>query len=77
MRLVSALIDAYKLASVQRKKLTDRLIEVAIRGAAAEVIEQNISMDTTAASNPWAIAWRTRSAAWMLRNQAAMRQALQ
>jgi len=77
MHLVRLMVDAYGLSSAQRTILVDRLIEVAIRSAAAEVIEQKINIETTIASNPWAIAWRTRSAAWMLRNRLVIQQALQ
>lgn len=76
MRLVRILVDAYGLSTAQRQIFADRLIEVAISAAAHEIIEQNINMESKEADNLWAIAWRTRSAAWMVRNKPMMQKAL-
>ena len=69
MILVRNLVDAYGLSSNERKIFADRIVEVAIAGASAEIIDQNIMIDSKEANNLWAIAWRTRSAAWMMRNK--------
>jgi hypothetical protein len=47
----------------------DRLISYAIRDSAKEAIDAGVTPETTDPTPLWAISWRARSAAWMLRNR--------
>ncbi|MEM8619064.1 MAG: hypothetical protein AAGF73_05040 [Actinomycetota bacterium] len=58
------------------------MIEVALVGAANEAIEHDITPDTVSGTEPnrypitWGIAWRTRSAAWLLRHRVLLEAAI-
>ncbi|MEO1058051.1 MAG: aminoglycoside phosphotransferase family protein [Actinomycetota bacterium] len=77
------LLDAYGLPLEQRAGFVDKMVEVAVLDAAGEAIGHNVTPDTrhaTAADGypfVWGIAWRTRSAAWMLQNRATLEAAIQ
>ncbi len=81
-RQLRLMLDGYGLAHEERAGFVDKMVEVAVLDAAGEAIEHNITPETRdgAASDGypfvWGIAWRTRSAAWMLRNRAALEAAL-
>jgi hypothetical protein len=69
-RQLGAIADAYGLTARQRRELLDRIIEFAITDAASEADDAQVTPETT--SHPialWAMAWRARSAAWMVRNR--------
>jgi hypothetical protein len=52
------------------------MIEYAIRGCAAEAVSARITPETTDAAPLWALAWRARSAAWMLRHRPLLERAI-
>ncbi len=83
--------DGYRLDRATRAGLVDAMIEFAVRSAAQEVIEGGVSPDgvspapvsrigggapTAGHDLLWAVTWRTRSAAWMLRHRAALERVL-
>jgi hypothetical protein len=68
--------DAYGLSLRERHRLSYRMIEFAIQSAANDVIEARITPETQHTSALWGIAWRTRSAAWLMRNRSALEAAL-
>ena len=74
---LAAIADAYGLTARQRRGLLDQMIELAIVDTAAEADDAKVTLDMT--SHPialWAMAWRARSAAWMIRNRRALETAL-
>lgn len=76
-RQLAAIADAYGLAARQRRALLEQIIEFAIADAAHEADDARVVPDMT--SHPvalWGIAWRTRSAAWMIRNRRTLETAL-
>jgi hypothetical protein len=76
-RQLAAIVDAYGLTASQRRGFLDRIIEFAICDTAAEADDAHVTTDTT--SHPvalWAMAWRARSAAWMIRNRPVLEAAL-
>ncbi len=75
-RQVSALLDGYELASRDRLGFTDVLLKCALLDAANEAIEAGVTSETVAADSLWAITWRTRSAAWIYRNQSLLEKAI-
>ncbi len=90
-RQLRAIADGYGLVRAERVRLVDRMIEVAIRSGAQEVIDAGVTAKgTTPAATGrlgggpptsghdllWAVTWRTRSAAWMLRNRSTLEAAL-
>ncbi|NQY57271.1 MAG: phosphotransferase [Ilumatobacteraceae bacterium] len=81
-RRLRLMLDAYDLPLRQRVGFVDKMVEVAMLDAAGEAIAHNVAPDTldgTAADGypfVWGIAWRTRSAAWILRNRATLEAAI-
>jgi Ser/Thr protein kinase RdoA (MazF antagonist) len=74
--LVRRFADAYGLSNSDRHLLADRMIELAIHAAAAECVEHNVTADSTEIGAQWGIAWRARSAAWMMRNRPILNEVL-
>ena len=69
--LAAAILDGYGLPGADREGFVDRLVEFAIRNAREEAIEYRVEPDTVSPAPDgfpilWGIAWRARSAAWML-----------
>jgi len=52
------------------------MVTFAVHAAAWEAIEAKVTHHTRDVKPLWAIAWRTRSAAWMLRHRAILEHAL-
>jgi Phosphotransferase enzyme family len=76
-RQLAAIVDAYGLTASQRRGFVDQIIQFAICDTAWEADAAAISHETTA--HPialWAMAWRARSAAWMIRNRRILETAL-
>jgi hypothetical protein len=76
-RLLAAIVDGYGLAAFGRRGFLDQIIQFAICDTAWEADDATITPDTTA--HPialWAMAWRARSAAWMIRNRRVLEAAL-
>ena len=76
-RQLAAIVDAYGLTAGQRRGLLDQIIELAIADTASEADDAQVTQETT--SHPvamWAMAWRARSAAWMIRNRRTLTAAL-
>lgn len=69
-------LDGYRLPAAERDGLVTRMIEYAIRDCAAEAITARITPGSTDPAPLWALAWRARSAAWMLRHQTMLENAI-
>jgi aminoglycoside phosphotransferase (APT) family kinase protein len=74
-RQLCAVLDGYGLPRGRRPELVDRMVEVALSSARAEAVAAGVTPESTDAIDAdgypvlWAITWRTRSAAWMLRHR--------
>lgn len=68
-RQLRAIVDGYGLTARQRRGFVQRIIEFAVHSTAAEADEFGIGPYTTAPAGLWGMAWRARSAAWMLRHR--------
>lgn len=75
-RKLRLIVDGYGLAAPQRASLIEAMIELAIHDTANEASEAGITQDSTDPQPLWALAWRSRSAAWMLRHRAALERAI-
>ena len=76
-RQLAAIVDGYGLPTRQRRGFLDHIIEFAICDTAAEADDADITPELTA--HPialWAMAWRARSAAWMIRHRRPLEAAL-
>jgi hypothetical protein len=76
-RQLAVIVDAYGLSARQRRAFVSRLIEFAICDTAWEADDAAITPETT--THPialWAMAWRARSAAWMIRHRRVLETAL-
>jgi hypothetical protein len=84
-------VDGYGLSRRQRARLVEDMIEVAVGTAAQEAVDAGVSPNATrpaamgllGGGSPlqghellWAMTWRTRSAAWMLRHRRTLAHAL-
>jgi hypothetical protein len=72
---VRAILDGYELPRAQRVGFVDKIIEFAVHDAAEQAIEAKVTPETKDPASLWGIAWRTRSAAWMLRHRTMLQQA--
>jgi hypothetical protein len=76
-RQLAAIVDAYGLTARQRRGFLNQIIEFAICDTAWEADDAAVTPETTAHPvAPWAMAWRARSAAWMIRHRRALETAL-
>lgn len=75
-RQVRLMADAYGLDARRRADLVETMIEYAVQDAASQVIEAQVTPVSIDISPLWAVAWRTRAAAWMLRNRVLLKAAL-
>jgi len=76
-RQLAAIVDGYGLAARQRHGFLDQIIEFAICDTAWEADDAAVTPETT--THPialWAMAWRARSAAWMIRHRRTLDNAL-
>ena len=76
MRQVRLIADAYELATARRRELAATILEFAVHDAANEAIEAGVTPESVDAAPLWAIAWRARSAAWILRHRQLLERAL-
>lgn len=74
-RQVRLLVDAYGLETAERRRLFDLIVEVVVRETAEEAIEAGVTPESQGPL--WGLAWRARSAAWILRHRALLRRALE
>jgi len=72
--LVRHFLDGYEVPRAQRDDLVDEMIEFTIRDCAWEA---RIGPDSADPGPLWSLAWRARSADWMLRNRSLLRRAVQ
>jgi len=75
---LAAIADGYGLTARQRRGFLTTIIEFAISDTAAEADDARVTPEMTA--HPvacWAMAWRARSAAWIIRHRPALESALE
>lgn len=70
------LLDGYGLPRERRLAIVPLMIELATHAADAEASEAGVTPDTIDPTPLWAIAWRARSAAWMLRHRRLLENAM-
>jgi Phosphotransferase enzyme family len=68
--------EGYRLAAAGRRRLVTAMIEYAIRDSAAEAVQAGVTPQAGDCGALWAITWRARSAAWMVRHRALLENAL-
>jgi hypothetical protein len=76
-RQLGAMVDAYGLSARQRHGFFDRIVEFVVSDTAAEADGAGVTPELTA--HPvalWALAWRARSAAWLLRHRGPLEAAV-
>ncbi len=75
-RQVRRLLAGYGLSRAERVGVVNAIVAFAVHAVTWEAIEAKVTHDTRATKPLWAIVWRTRSAAWMLRYRAILDYAL-
>jgi hypothetical protein len=75
-RQVRVMADGYGLDARERVTLVDTMVAYAIHDAANQAIEVPVTPETDDPAPLWGLAWRTRAAAWMLRNRALLDRSL-
>jgi thiamine kinase-like enzyme len=73
---LSAMIDAYGLNSDQRAMFFDLMIEFVIYDTAFQADEAGVTSDSSEQEALWGLAWRARSASWMLSNRQTIEQSI-
>lgn len=69
-------VDGYGLGRDARAGLVDLMVEVAVQDAADQARQAGVTPDSGDAEALWAVTWRVRSAAWMLRHRRVLHRAL-
>lgn len=76
-RQLAAIVDSFGLLLRERDGFVTTMIEFAISDAAAEADDAGITPELTSHPiAPWAMAWRARSASWMIRNRRTLEAAI-
>jgi hypothetical protein len=76
-RQLRAVVDGYGLSARRRRGFLDRIVEYVVSDTANEADDAGITPETTHHPHAlWAMAWRARAAAWLLRNRRALENAL-
>jgi len=76
-RQLRAIVDAYGLSAGQRRGFFDRIIEYVVSDTAGQADDAAVTPEMTHHPEAlWAMAWRARAAAWMLRNRRSLERAL-
>lgn len=77
IRQVRIFAEGYGLASKDRVGLVSQMIDVAVLSAASDAIEAGITPDSIDQQwIVWGVAWRARSAAWLIRNRVEFERAM-
>ena len=78
-----AIVDAYGLSIKQRSGFVDRIIEFVVFDTAEQADDVGVDPDTTdpepawvSKDVVWALTWRARAAAWLLRHRRTLQNAL-
>lgn len=74
--MLRALIEGYELPRDERRGFFEQIVTYAIHATAAVADEHKVVRETRESSALWAMAWQSRSAAWMLRNRSLIEKAL-
>ncbi len=72
-----AILDGYGLSRNRRQGFVRMMIDFAVHSVAAEADEFAVAPDTKKTDGLWGMAWRSRSASWMLRHESALRRAVE
>jgi hypothetical protein len=75
-RQVREMADSYGLDARERAALVDTMVAYAIHDAANQAAEVPVTPETDDPAPLWGLAWRTRAAAWMLRNRSLLDRSL-
>jgi hypothetical protein len=70
-------LDGYELPAAERAGLVTRMIEYAIRSCAWEAVCARVTPESSDTTPLWALAWRARAAAWMLRHRVLLQHAIE
>ncbi|HYN93580.1 MAG TPA: phosphotransferase [Pilimelia sp.] len=76
-RQLRAIVDGYGLPANQRQGFVDRMVEYVVSDTAFEADDAGVTPDTV--SHPtalWAMAWRARAGAWLVRHRRTLQNAL-
>ena len=75
-----AILDGYELPASQRVDFVSKIAEFVVFAAAHEADEAKLTIQTPIEEIdqqvPWALAWRTRSARWIMKNRQTLQNAL-
>jgi hypothetical protein len=75
-RQLGLFLDGYGVRDADRAGFVDRMIEFAIRDCAAEAESAGITPESTDPAPLWALAWRARSARWMLLHRSLLERSI-
>jgi hypothetical protein len=75
-RHMRSIVEGYALARNQRDGLVETIIAFAVHAAANEARINGVTPEGLDVTPLWAVAWRTRSASWMLHHRAILEAAL-
>ena len=69
---LKSMIDAYGLPGVQRQGFFDLMVEYVVHDTAFQADEAGITRGSVDREALWGLAWRARSASWLLQNRKSL-----
>jgi hypothetical protein len=75
-RQAALFLEGYALPRRQRHGMVDAMIEFCIRDCAAEAVAAGITPESGDPASLWALAWRARAAAWLIRHRTTLERAV-
>ncbi len=75
-RQLRAMVDAYGLTAAQRRGFLQQVIDFVVYDTAEQADDAGVTSETKDPAALWALTWRARSGAWILRSRRALESAL-
>jgi hypothetical protein len=75
-RQARVMLDAYGLAKSDRNDFFDLIVEYVVHETAFQADEAEVTRDSTDQEALWGLAWRARSASWLLQNRTIIEQVI-
>ncbi len=75
-QLRAFVVDGYGLSRADRSGMVDLMIEVLVHSMASNTWEAKVTPETKGSDALWSLTWKSRTAAWLLRNRRSLENAL-
>ena len=73
---LKAIVDAYGLSAKERREFIDLMIVVNVHDTAFQADEAKVTEESTDPEALWGLAWRARSAVWLMKERTNLQNAI-